>query len=247
MSSNEAVLEEKEGSLGWYPCPPPSVLPLSAAVLPTEPPKPSPDEICKSLDVKFVYSNVWSSISKAENERARRQFVKGVEIRPLPPGHFLHGQYGLFATQRFSKFDIIGEYTGKIVGCKVNGHYVAALEDNTHEASLGVDGEKFGNEMRFINSYLNIGFKANVSMRTAYVNSYPHILIVCTEDLCVDDELLLDYGEAYTSAYLTPKKITGTNITTEEMLNALPFGDESSDNEDESTATDNTNKNEKEA
>lgn len=31
--------------------------------------------------------------------------------------------------------------------------------------------------MRFINSYLNVDFAPNVTMRTAYMNTYPHILI----------------------------------------------------------------------
>ncbi len=109
---------------------------------------------------------------------SRRQYIHGVEVRKLEKDHFLCGEHGLFSTRKFSRFDIIGEYTGMVVGSTVNGHYVAALEDTTHEA-------------RFINSHLNISFSANVTMRTAYVNSYPHILLVCTQDIEPGDELLL--------------------------------------------------------
>ena len=50
-------------------------------------------------------------------------------------------------------------------------------EDKAHEDSLGLDAQDCGNEMRFINSYLNVDFAPNVTMRTAYMNTYPRILI----------------------------------------------------------------------
>lgn len=223
----------------WYPGPPPDALPTNAAESFSQhfPAQPDPKErllgICKELNVKYLDSNYWGGIPKDLAQETRRYQVKGTEVRPLPPGHFLHGQYGLFATQRFHKFDVIGEYVGKIVGKNSGGHYVAALEDKSHEDSLGIDAEHWGNEMRFINSYMNIGFKANVTMRTAYVNTFPHILIVAQEDIEVDEELLLDYGEAYTQAYLTPNTRTVEGaLSSEELLTALPMGG-SSDSEDQ--------------
>lgn len=74
------------------------------------------------------------------------------------------------------------------------GHYVACLEDKAHADSLGVDGEFVGNEMRFINSYLNIAFGPNVTLRTAYISGMPHLLVVCLSDIEIGDEFLLDYG-----------------------------------------------------
>lgn len=99
----------------------------------------------------------------------------------------------------------IGEYTGKIVDSDVSGHYVAALEDKGNDESLGIDAQTHGSELRFINSYLNVAFKPNVTMRTAYVNTYPRIVIVCMQDIEIGEEFLLDYGEAYTKMFLTPK------------------------------------------
>ena len=61
--------------------------------------------------------------------------------------------------------------------------------------SLGINAEDCGNEMRYINSYLNIAFSANVTMRTAYINTYPHILIIALATIEIGDELLLDYGK----------------------------------------------------
>ena len=79
-----------------------------------------------------------------------------------------------------------------------------ALEDKTTLDSLGLDAKNCGNELRFINSYLNVDFGPNVTMRTVYINTYPHICIVCMRDIEIGDEFLLDYGEAYNKAYLTP-------------------------------------------
>lgn len=223
----------------WYPGPPPQTLPAHVLdQLQNTPPEPDPKErllgICQSLNVKYLDSNYWGEIPKPMAQATRRFQVKGTEVRKLPPNHFLHGEHGLFATQRFHKFDIIGEYVGKITGKNAGGHYVAALEDKPHEESLGIDAEHWGNEMRFINSYLNVAFKANVTMRTAYVNTYPHILIVAQEDIDVGEELLLDYGDAYTQAYLTPntRKVESA-LTAEELLTALPMGGSSSDSEDD--------------
>ena len=121
--------------------------------------------------------------------------------------------------------DVIGEYTGRIVGEEVlKGHYLATLEDLPQEQSLGIDAEKVGNEMRFINSYLNIAFSPNVTMRTTYINTYPHLMIVCTRDIDIGEEILLDYGEAYNKEFLQPKSeiVTESTLSNEELLEELP-------------------------
>jgi hypothetical protein len=47
------------------------------------------------------------------------------------------------------------------------GPYVATLEgDKPISESLGVDASECGNEMRYINSYLNIDLHPNVVMKT---------------------------------------------------------------------------------
>jgi hypothetical protein len=184
----------------------------------------------KETGVKYTVSNKWQSIDKKKLETCRRERVHGVEIRKLPANHALAGQYGLFATKRFARFDIVGEYTGKIVGNQIGGHYVAVLEDKDYDDSLGIDAEKTGNEMRFINHYLNIDFEASVIMKTVYINTYPHIVIVCKKDIEIGDELLLDYGEEYTKAYITPKVIRCEGkMSNEELQKGLPFGDSDSE------------------
>ena len=59
--------------------------------------------------------------------------------------------------------------------------------------------------MRFINSYLNIDFGPNVAMKTVYIDTFPHLVIICMKDIDIGEEFLLDYGDAYNQAYLTPK------------------------------------------
>jgi hypothetical protein len=85
------------------------------------------------------------------------------------------------------------------------GHYCACLEDKPFDETLSVDAQTCGNEMRFINAFQGIGEKANVKMRTAYINTVPHILILCTEDIEIGEELLLDYGEEYTKTYMSAR------------------------------------------
>jgi SET domain-containing protein len=62
--------------------------------------------------------------------------------------------------------------------------------------------------MRAINAYQGLGERANVKMRTVYINSLPHIIIICIEDVEPDEEFFLDYGEEYTNMYLQPKEVS---------------------------------------
>lgn len=106
------------------------------------------------------------------------------------------------------------------------------MEDKGNDDSLGIDGEVYGSEMRFINSYLNVAFKPNVSMRTAYVSTYPHIVVVCTEDIEIGDEFLLDYGEAYNRIFLKPKP-KSENIPISIIHDEMPGFGSSSDSEND--------------
>lgn len=186
--------------------------------------------------VVYTQENSWEGISEERKAACMRHYPTGVEGRLLPEEHPLHGEYGLFATQRFSRFDVVGEYVGQVVSDEVTGHYVAALEDSSHDTSLGLNAEFTGNEMRFINSYLGVAEKANVIMKTAYISKIPHIMVICTEDIEPGQEILFDYGEAYNNAYLlkNAESRAHTQITQEDIHFALPFCD--SDDEDEPRA-----------
>ena len=69
-------------------------------------------------------------------------------------------------------------------------------------------------------------------MRTVYVNTYPHIVIVCMENIEVGDEFLLDYGEGYNSVFLKPK-ISIPAIPNDIVRSELPgFASDSSSDDD---------------
>lgn len=184
---------------------------------------------------KVVYrtTNNWENIEQKRIEACKRFSARGVEGRLLPTDHPLCGEYGLFAVQRFARFDIIGEYVGKVVDADVTGHYVAALEDGSHDQSLGLDAEFTGNEMRFINSYLGVADRPNAIMKTVYINALPHIVIICTEEIQPEEEILFDYGEEYNNAYLRPApgSRAHTEVTVDDLHFALPFCDTESESE----------------
>ena len=156
--------------------------------------------------------------------------MKNVEIRNLGGEHLLSGQQGLFATHRFARFDILGEYRGRIVPEGCGGCYCAALEDRPAKESLGVDASVSGNEARFINCYYNIADEPNLYFRTAYIDSYPRLLLVCIKDIEVNEELLLDYGESYITSYLTPKP-AAVPYSVDQLKDSLPLMLDSDDEE----------------
>jgi hypothetical protein len=150
-----------------------------------------------------------ADLSEERVQKTRRYTIHGTEVRDLSTDHFLSGEQGLFATKPFKRFDILGEYTGYIVDEGVGGSYVATLE-NDYSAfnSLGVNAATCGNELRFINGYQNIEFAPNLEMKTVFIATYPHVVLVCIQDIDVGDEFLLDYGRCYVDAYMSPQNVS---------------------------------------
>ena len=96
--------------------------------------------------------------------------------------------------------------------------------------------------MRFINSYIGIDFSPNVTMRTVYMNTYPHLVIVATRDIDIGEELLLDYGEAYNQLYILKKEEKKTEIVDFSIVKSVLPGmmsDSSSDDDDDDDDDDN--------
>jgi hypothetical protein len=151
-----------------------------------------------------------------------------VTVKDLPALHPLHGEKGLFAAVEFEIFDVIGSYTGAYVNKDArgfpnmklirSGHYLARLDG----MELGINAEDCGNEMRYINSYLNISDGPNCVMRTTFINRTPHILIICIRSIAIGTEILLDYGADYNTRYILPKPFQSKVTTAEELWNELP-------------------------
>jgi hypothetical protein len=162
----------------------------------------------------------WSKrITKQKKQSCRRHHIDGVEVRDLDKNHLLYGQQGLFATKFFKKFDILGEYVGEIVDINISGEYVASLEDK--DISFGVDAGNCGNEMRFINCNFGIREEPNVKMQRVYIDTYPHILIICLEDININEEFLLYYGKEYIDEFIL--KINGHKNDDKKIKEEAPF------------------------
>ena len=150
----------------------------------------------------YIKSNMWPrrGAAKALRKEVTRSSIHGVVIRTLMPPHFLSGQTGLFAAERFEPFDIVGEYCGEIVTLK-GGIYKASLHQKDKSNPISIDAQTYGNECRSINHYDNISEAPNVIMKACYVEGLPRLMIVCKRRIEVNEELLLDYGKGYVKAY----------------------------------------------
>lgn len=157
--------------------------------------------------------------------------MPGVQVRHLPTHHLLHGQQGLFATRAFTPYDLVGEYTGRVVPEGCGGSYCAALEDKPAHLSLGIDASDCGNEARFVNCYFNLVPEASLVFRTCFIDTYPHLLLVCTRPVEAEAELLLDYGDSYIATYLSPR-VSAPSLSMSDMKKALPMMASDSDNDD---------------
>jgi len=155
------------------------------------------------LGVSYLSSNVWS---KNQRSRALRAKMAGVAIRSLSKPHPLAGEHGLFATQTFVQYDVVGEYIGEMCSNSVaGGEYAAYLEDGPRDTSTPVlllNALIKGNEGRFINSHEGISATPNILMRIAYIEKMPRIMLICTRTIVAGDEILVDYGEEYNAHYL---------------------------------------------
>jgi len=150
-----------------------------------------------SLYGEYLVSNNWSNIWWYK----KHKIIDGIEVRVLPKGHLLAGQKGVFATKDFLQYDIIGEYTGivkKYDDSDSNNLYLFALKDD-----LVIDANDYGNELRFVNSNMNISPDQNVSPRFCYIDGYPRIFFICIKDIKIGEEILIDYGVEYNKIFLS--------------------------------------------
>jgi len=152
---------------------------------------------------KYISSNTWprSSRGRKLKKAAARTQIHGVEIRQLEDPHPLSGQLGLFASQQFEMFDILGEYTGEVYDGEGGSEYATYLEDRSKKYALGVDATREGNECRFINHFQNIAEEPNVVMKITYVDELPRVMVVCKKDIEVGEEILFRYSDEFVRIY----------------------------------------------
>ena len=125
-------------------------------------------------------------------KKIRKETTPGVRLEKInDTNSVLHNQYGLFATKEFNSYDIIGQYTGKLVDMECGGCYVSRSDN------CCIDALNYGNELRFINDYRNIAPSENVVIKNAYIDKKPRVLFVVTKQIKPGEQILTDYGEEY--------------------------------------------------
>lgn len=146
----------------------------------------------KNWPNNIIYTNI-QSFQGYKN--LKKDITPGVIVKKInEPNNILHNQFGLFATKKFDEYDIIGQYTGKLVTPDKGGRYVSCSEN------CGIDALDIGNELRFINDYRNISSTENVVLRTTYIDKKPRVVFVVTQNIEEGDQLLTDYGKGYWEA-----------------------------------------------
>ena len=76
--------------------------------------------------------------------------------------------------------------------------YLFSLEND-----LVIDAKDYGNELRFVNSNMNISPDPNVASRFCYIDGYPRIFFICIKDIKKGEEILIDYGDEYNKFLLS--------------------------------------------
>ena len=149
----------------------------------------------KNWPNNIIYTNIQSF---QDYKNLKKDITPGVLVKQInDPTNILHNQFGLFATKYFDEYDVIGQYTGKLVTPNKTGRYVAYSEN------CGIDANNIGNELRFINDYRNIAPTMNVVFKTTYIDKKPRVLFVVTRNIQEGEQLLTDYGEGYWKAEAT--------------------------------------------
>ena len=135
------------------------------------------------------YNNIQSFLGFKD---IKKDCITSVKIKKIDdPESVIDGQYGLFANQDFSKYDVIGQYTGKMVSLSSGGKYVAGCD------KCCIDADFIGNELRFINDYKNIADEPNTTIRISYIDKKPRVLFVVTKDIKEGEQILTKYGDSY--------------------------------------------------
>jgi hypothetical protein len=153
-----------------------------------------------SNNENYLCTNDWNFINNKHRFEKNHSSIEGIEVRVLPPNHLLAGEKGVFAKKKFEHYDVIGEYTGTIKHIDKttdNNLYIFKLIDN-----FVIDGEKNSNELKYVNSYINISDSPNLIATVSYIDKYPRVLYICSRDIEIGEELLIDYGDEYNDIHI---------------------------------------------
>ncbi len=114
------------------------------------------------------------------------------------PSHPAFGQHGLLAARHLKAREFVIDYCGMIeyeAFASKTSDYILQLSDD-----LSVDGERMGNEARFINDFRGVGKRANLEFCLCPPEPGKEIrmgIFVGSNDIKKGDELLLSYGKGF--------------------------------------------------
>jgi len=138
-------------------------------------------------------------------------------IREIFPGHWAfcselaslgHRQYELVAARDIEDGEWIGEYTGMVdyrgnCGKKYTAAYYTPGSVDFNDGDLCVDGERYGNETRYINSLsptTPLYIKKNATMATVWCAEELRIGVFATKRIKQYCAIIVDYNE-YSNTY----------------------------------------------
>jgi len=137
--------------------------------------------------------------------------IEGVRIETVGPDHpcYQNGYLNrrLVATRDFSWGEEVGAgigFCGELVhdGMRSASKYMAECDE-----TVSIDAQRYGNELRFINSFKGIKPAPNTQFHWRFrSNGMPYLAIVCVASIRKGEEFLLNYGKPYDNAHL-PKDI----------------------------------------
>ena len=141
-----------------------------------------------------------------ETNRKYSRLIKESHMAPVYIGKVNNKVgYGVYAAAELEKDAFIGEYTGVIQkaeetsGRELDGGGFESdyawyyLEEIDQAPSLEINGRFEGNELRFVNH----STEPNVGVEHALVDGYWILFFKATRKIKADEQLLINYGEAY--------------------------------------------------
>jgi hypothetical protein len=127
---------------------------------------------------------------------------------PHPLAHTKYGkraQLGVFATHAIDSEVELGEYVGELTILAQD--WKAHFKDSDHAWTLDlgpfvvlVNAKKYANELAFINDYRGLSQESNVKAKWVAFDESFHVVFMTKRAIQKEEELLLDYGEAYWQA-----------------------------------------------
>lgn len=131
-----------------------------------------------------------------------------VPDHPLAGKKTLRGRkhYGVFAKREIPAGEILGEYVGRIYyfssSCKNKTKFSEYKWTIVHpHYTLVIDSQYGANELSLINDYRGIADSANVTPSLIPHNGCRYFSYVTTKTVHVGEELLVDYGSQFWSAF----------------------------------------------